>query len=792
MALENKLIAPIGEGIKRKETSRFVLGKGTYVDDILLPGTLYAAFVRSPHAHARIKEVNGKNALSMAGVRAVITGEDLIGKLSSIKAGGTPLVSQVQYYPLAVNKVRYFGEPVAVVIADSRYLAEDGVESVEVSYDPLRPVVDPERALEPGSSRVHDELQSNVVLEYHFATKGIEEVFNKAEYVFTERLRTHRIAACPMEPRAYLANYTKADGELTLWSTTANPHGLRGRIAEVMNFPEDRVRVIAPDVGGSFGAKVVSYQEELLLPYLSLLMERPVKWCETRVEHLRNARHGRDQIHDIQIAVKKDGTFLGIKDRIVGDLGASYGVDPSIMASVLYIPAVYQIQDYAVDAYGVATNKSTHGPVRGIGKADASYVIERMVDIIASGLGLDPVDIRMKNFIPAEAFPYRSVTGALYDSGQYHLCLKRALEMAGYDTLRREQKRAREQGIYRGIGVALVMEPTSSSRIQDPRGYASCRVRIEPSGSINVYSSMGEQGQGHETTLAQIIASHLGTSVDRINVVHGDTRVTPYGFGTASSRSSVVLMPAAWIAGQKLRDKILAIASRNLGIPAQGLTVKDGDVYAKEGPQKSIGLEEIIHIAYRMIYRLPEGMEPELEATGFFVSPNIEYVPDDQGRMNTFSSYPYAAVVAVVDVDTETGFLKIVKYFTVHDCGNVINPLIVETQHYGSIIQGMSEALYEELRYDDEGQLLTSTFMDYLLPSAEEIPDIQLDHIVTPNPFTPLGAKGAGETGMLGPPAALSNAVEDALSPFGVKLRETPLSPERILALIAQARKRRT
>ena len=520
---------------------------------------------------------------------------------------------------------------------------------------------------------------------------------------------------------------------------------------------------------------------------MSRTLGRPVKWCETRVEHLSNGRHGRDQIHYIEIAVKKDGTILGIKDKIIADMGSTYTIDHSILASALYVPGVYQVQNYAVDAFGISTNKTTHGSLRGIGKADAAYVIERLIDIVARELNLDPVDIRMKNFIPSEAFPYRNVTGALYDSGQYHLCLKRALEVADYGKLRQEQKELRRKGQYRGIGVALVMEPTSSSRIHATGGYASCRMRIEPSGTATVFSSMSEQGQGHETTIAQIVASQTGIPFDNIQVIHGDTLPTPYGFGTGSSRSSVVLMPSAWVAAKKMRDKMLGIAARHLTVVPEKLDIREGEIFAKENPSHSVPIMEIVRTAYGAIHLLPENMEPGLETTGYFINPNIDYEPDDKGRMNTFSSYPYAAVVAVVDVDVETGFIKIVKYCTVHDCGNRINPQIVDTQQQGSIVQGIGAALYEELRYDEEGQLLSSTLMDYRLPSVAEVPDITLDHIITPNPFTPLGAKGAGETGMLGPPPALCNAVEDALSPLGVKIRETPLTPERILDLIEKA-----
>jgi carbon-monoxide dehydrogenase large subunit len=779
---------PIGERVRRKETQRFVTGTGRFVDDLLPPGTLHASFARSPCAHARIRSIDVSAAREMAGVRAVFTGKDIAGRIKPMRVGGSPLLRPLKLYPLAVDKIRYFGEPIAVVVADNRYLAEDAIEAITIDYEQLPAVIDPEAALEPGATPVHDELGGNTVYKFHFATDGVDDIFAKADVVIKERIRSHRITACPIEPRAYLAHYNPDEDSLTMWSATANPHSLRGRIADVINFPEGKIRVIAPDVGGSFGVKIQTYQEELLLPFLSRELGRPIKWCETRVEHMRNGRHGRDQIHYIEMALKKDGTILGLRDKIIADMGSTYTVDHSIMASALYMTGVYQIQNYAVDATGVSTNKTTHGSLRGIGKADAAYVIERLVDIAARKLNIDPIDIRMKNFIPAESFPYRNVTGALYDSGQYHLCLKRTAEIAGYDKLRKEQAELRKKGIYRGIGVALVMEPTSSSRIHATGGYASCRMRIDPSGAATVFSSMGEQGQGHETTIAQIVASQTGIPFEKITVVHGDTLPTPFGFGTGSSRSSVVLMPSAWVAAKKMREKLVGIGARLIGVPPERLEIADGKVFAKEKPEQAIAIAEIIRTAYGAIHLLPENMEPGLETMGTFVNPNIDYTPDDKGRMNTFSSYPYAGVIAVVDVDVETGFINIVRYSTVHDCGNMINPQIVDTQQQGSIMQGIGAALYEELRYDEEGRLLSSTFMDYRLPCVEEVPELALEHIVTPNPFTPLGAKGAGETGMLGPPPALCNAVEDALAPLGVKIRQTPLTPDRILDLIEKAK----
>jgi aerobic carbon-monoxide dehydrogenase large subunit len=778
----------IGARLRRKETERLIVGKGTFVDDVPLAGTLYVAFVRSPYAHARIKGIDVQAARSLPGVHALLIGKDLLAQLAEVRGGPT---RNIKIYPLAVDKVRYVGEPVAAVAAESRYQAEDGAEAVVVDYELLPAVVDPEEAMKDSSTKLFDELKGNIVFETHFSTPDLDQVFRAADHVISARLNSQRLTPFPIEPRAYAAEYDQHSGQLTCWASTAGAHNFRTRLAEILEVPESRVRVIAPDVGGSFGVKNGGYQDEVVVPLLAMKLGRPMKWAETRVEHLRCARQGRDQIHYIQAAVKKDGTVIAIRDKIIADLGCSYGVDNSITSAALYIPGVYRIQNYAVDAYGVATNKANHGSLRGIGKAEAAFVIERMMDIIARELRMDPVELRKKNFIPPEAFPYRNVTGALYDSGQYEKCLTQALELARYEEAKAEKKRMRAQGVYRGVGVVFVMEPTSSSRIYATGGYATCRIRIEPSGTVSVFSSVGDQGQGHGTTISAIVASRIGFPLDKIFVIRGDTAATPYGFGTGSSRSSVVQMNAALLAAERLRDKLLKIGARNLQLPAKGLVIRDGKVCSEEDPGRAIGLREIVRMAYGAIHLLPEDEEPGLEVTSYFINPNIDYVPDEQGRMNTFSAYPYAAVVAVVDVDVETGFVKIVKYCTVHDCGNILNPQIVETQHYGSVVQGIGAAIYEQILYNEDGQLVTASLMDYKVPTVEEVPDIQLGHLVTPSPFSPLGTKGAGETGMLGPPPALASAIEDALEEFGVEVRSTPYSPERILNVIREAKKRR-
>lgn len=783
---EGKNTVEIGDKVRRRETERLILGKGTFVDDVQPSGALYVGFVRSVYAHARIKRIDTRAALALPGIHAVVTGEDIIGDLAEVRGGPT---RDVKTYPLAIGKVRYVGEPIAAVVADSRYLAEDGVEAVEVEYEGLPAVVDPEIALNDPSVKLFDELQSNVVYEFHFATPGVDDIFKTADHVFSERLNSQRLTPFPMEPRAYCAEYDQRTGQLTCWASTAGAHNFRTRLAEILGFPETKLRVIAPDVGGSFGVKNGGYQDEVLVPLLAIKLGRPMKWAETRVEYMRTGRQGRDQIHYIDVAVKKDGTILAVRDKIIADIGCSYGVDNSISSAALYMTGVYDIQNYRVDAYGVATNKANHGSLRGIGKAEAAYVIERMIDIIARKLSIDPIVLRNKNFIPPEAFPYRNVTGALYDSGRYAECLKKTLELARYEEAKKEKAELRSRGIYRGVGAVLVMEPTSSSRIYATGGYATCRIRIEPTGWVSVFSSVGDQGQGHSTTLSAIVASRIGFPLDKIIVIRGDTAATPYGFGTGSSRSSVVQMNAALLAAERLRDKLLNIAARNLRVPAKNLAIRDGKVCEIDGA-KSMALNAIVRLAYGAIHQLPEDEEPGLEVTRHFINPNIDYVADPQGRMNTFSAYPYAAVAAVVDVDIDTGFINIVKYCTVHDCGNILNPQIVETQHYGSVVQGVGAALYEQIVYDEDGQLLTSSLMDYKVPTVEEVPDIRLGHMVTPSPFSPLGTKGAGETGMLGVPPALATAIEDALSEFGVEIRNPPYTPEKILGLIKQAKQR--
>jgi carbon-monoxide dehydrogenase large subunit len=774
-----------GRAFERKGAARLVRGAGCYVDDVQLPGMAYAAFVRSSAARAKITRLDLSSARACPGVLAAVGFADIAADIRPVRGPEGPLADCL-IYPLPQSDVHYVGEPLAVVVAENRYQAQDGADAAAVEYTLQPAVLDPEAALDAQASRVFAELPSNVVQEVHIASEGVDKAFAEADHVITERLHTQRIAACPLEPRACTAVFDPASGRYTVWSSTVTIHAVRQQLAEVLGIKENRLRVIAPDVGGSFGGKVHPYPEEILVAYLARRLGRPVKWAETRIEHLTNVRHGRDQIHYVQAAVRNDGRIMALKSKIIADFGATTRFINSLPAAALYTTGAYDIQSHQVDAFGVLTNKTPQGPVRGIGKADAAYVIERFMDIVARQLNLDPAEIRMKNFVGEDAFPYRTATGSMLDSGRYATCLRKALDLAGYDDLRREQADLRKKGVLRGIGVCLVIEPTSAARRGQGGGYGACRVRMEPTGTVSAFPAYGHQGQGHQTTIARIIADQLSLSPDDVEVFSGDTVESPYGASAISSRSAVTLMPAVNVAAIRLKEKILRIAAHVLEIDPADLRLEKGVVRAVGAPERELQLRQITRIAYMDTYRLPPGLEPGLEVTGYFTAPNIVWEPDERGRRNEFVAVPYEAVVAAVDVDRATGKIRIVKYVTVHDCGTILVPEIAETQHYGSIAQGLGEALFEELRYDTDGQPLNSTFMDYLLPTINDIPFIETEHMVTPSPFTPLGAKGGGETGTLGPPAALGNAIEDALSPLRVKIRERPYTADRLWQAITQ------
>ncbi len=793
----------VGAPVRRKEDPEILTGRARYTQDVSLPGMLHAAILRSVQAHARIRAIRMDRALALPGVIAGLTGDQL-KSISYLKPmspfpfqsrdpfqKGNPTIKFFDHYCLATDKARFVGEPLAVVVATDRYIAEDALELIDVEFEELPPLVDSDAALSRDAPLLYEEWGDNVMLTFRVSGGDVEAAFGDADIVVKEEIRSGRFTGTPIETRAVVASFEPAGKTLTVWDTTQIAHPLSTLIENTIQLPELNVRVLAPRIGGGYGQKWSFYPEEVLIPLLSILTRRPVKWVETRSEHMVGTVHAREQIHRIEAAVLKDGRILGIKDHILANVGAAYptGGLASIVTTGMFVPGAYKIENYAGQVTGVVTNKTPYGAHRGFGKSEACYVIERLIDIIAERINRDPTDVRLKNFIPPDEFPYVSVTGPRYDSGQYARALHRAMELAEYSKWRSEQARLRKENKYLGIGTCLVVEPSSSTRMGSYNsGYYSVRMRVDPNGKVAVFAGGSDEGQGHATSISQLVGDELSVPFDDITVVEGDSLACPYGSGSYSSRFSVVGTTAATLAARVLKAKIIDIASAMLQVPAGELGLVNGSVCVQENPARNITIKDVARTAYFSIFRLPEGMEPGLEIIYHYRDPNVDFHADERGRVAMFSSFPYDAEVAVVEVDIEKGSLKILKFVSVHDCGNMLNPLIVRGQHLGALAHGFGGALYEELPYDDNGQPLATSFKDYFLPSVMEIPDVTIDHLVTPNPFTPGGFKGAGETGTVGPPAVLANAVEDALKPLGVKIRKVPLSPYYVWSLLQTVR----
>lgn len=787
----------VGQSPRRPDGADVVSGAARYTADASFPGMLHAVFFRSPYPHARLKKVRLEGVLKLPGVVAAYSAEDLadaIGPMVQIplfgverSLAGNPAIKYFPHFPLARDKVRYVGEPVAVVVAGDKYLAEDALEAVEAEFEPLPPVIDAERALERPDTLLYDDWSDNVLMHYTVSGGDVATAFREADRILEVTVSSSRFTGTPIEPRCVVARYDAPHSLVEVWDTTQCPHLVGTWIERTLRIPGLKARVTVTRLGGGFGAKVSHYPEEIVVPYLAVKAGRPVRWVETRSEHLAATTHGREQIHRLQVAVKTDGRVTGIRDRIVADMGAGHSWTglSSIMVSALFVPGTYRIENYSGDLYGVVTNKTPFGAHRGFGKAEAAYVIERVMDSVGRELGRDPVEIRKLNFIPPEAFPYRSVTGSLYDSGRYAQTLEKALDLLNYPHWRAEQARLRRDGRYVGIGVAVAIEPTSSNR-RGAGGYYSVRIRMDPTGRVYVFLSGNDDGTGHALATAQIVADELAVAVGDVHVVEGDSLLCPYGTGSYSSRFGGLGGAAVTLAARALRAKILKIAAVLLGEATDGLVVDSGFVRAREGGNKQMAVSEVARAAYTAIYRLPEDMEPGLELMYHYRDPNVTFQPDERGRVGAYSSFPYAVDAGVVEVDVETGRLTILKYVSVHDCGNQINPKEVEGQHLGSLAHGLGGALYEELLYDGAGQLLTQNFKDYLIPTALDLPDFVIGSTVTPNPFTPGGFKGAGEAGAVGPPPCLVAAVEDALAPLGVRVKSLPLKPSSLWELVRE------
>ncbi len=768
----------LGERVKRKEDPRLIQGRGHYVDDLKLAGMVHLAFVRSVHANARIKSIDATKARAMGSVLAVLTGEELKGQIGQVPCAVAMEGLKIpEHYCLAIEQVRYVGEPVAAVIATDRYLARDAAGQVEIDYEPLAAVTNPEKALEKGSPRVHEKLSDNVAFVAKLEGgdwKAVEG--DKSLKVIKQRLINQRLGPVSMETRGVVASYSPGEDSLTVWSSTQIPHLLKTQLAVMLGFDEAHCRVIAPEVGGAFGSKLNVYGEEGVACFASRKLGRPVKWIEGRGENLTATIHGRDQINDVEVYVQPDGKVVGLKCRIIADLGAYHQLlTPAIPTlTALMILGSYNIPNVSVETQGVFTNKMATDAYRGAGRPEATYIIERVMDLVAQELKMDPVDVRLKNFPTPKDFPLSLPTGVTYDTGNYEKTLKKVLKLSGYSKLRKEQERLRKKGKYIGLGLSTYVEICAmgpSSRMP-AGGWEYGMVRVEPTGKVTVLSGTSPHGQGEETTFAQIVAEGLGISFDDVTVYHGDTSVVPHGIGTFGSRTTAVGGTAIYGATERLKKKMARIAAHKLGVKPGELEFREGKIETADG-KHSIKFGEVVQEAY-FARQLPPGVEPGLAEQCVFEPPNY--------------TFPFGAHLAVAEIDEETGEVRLRNYFAVDDCGRILNPMLVDGQVHGGLAQGIGQALWEELVYDENGQVVTGSLMDYTVPKAHHFPWFDTANTETKTPVNPLGVKGVGEAGTIASTPAVVNAVVDALRPFGVRHIDMPLKPEKIWRVLKQGR----
>lgn len=779
----------VGARVARVEDWKILNGRTSYVDDLQLPDCAALVFLRSTHAHARIVSIDISRAANAPGVLKVLTGEDLKDALPPLRVDWDPESIQPphrssDWFILAREVVRFFAEAVAAVVATDRYLAEDARDLIRVEYEPLGVLLDAEQALEPDAPILHPGWDDNVMFRSERNCGDVARAFSRAHLTVAQRFKTGRQTALPLETRGCVASYDAGEGELTFWSSSQIPHVLRTHIARLLKFPENRLRVIAPDVGGGFGQKAHVFPEEILTAYLSLQLKRPIKWIEGRGESLSSALHAKEQVIDAELALSKEGSIVGLRARFVSDIGAyteypwTSWLEVFLAANVL--PGPYRIPAYSFEALAVCTNKTTLGVYRGVGAPIATFVIERLVDIAARKLRIDPVELRLKNMIRNEDHPYTNVVGAHIESGSHQESLHKAVAMIGYADFRREQAAQRKLGRYLGLGIAPFVE-VSAPGTQfllaggSPRtaGWESARVQMDIAGKVTVSVGTHSHGQGHATAFAQLAADELGVDVADVRVRYGDTSISPLGWGTNASRSAVVGGGATLKGARILRDKILRFASKRTEVPTVDLELKDHFVRRKSDGWVLAAIADLAHDLIIPVDGNYLGEEPGLDTT-------VVYEPPMMTNSN-------AVHLATVEVDIETGQVKILRYVVVEDCGTVINPMIVEGQIQGGVAQGIGGALYEQIVYDTRGRLMSGSLMDYLPPTATEVPTVEIAHLESPSPHTLLGIKGMGEGGAIGPPGAIANAVEDALAPFEVRVSELPLTPERVLSLLSGA-----
>jgi carbon-monoxide dehydrogenase large subunit len=778
----------MGQSVKRIEDPRLLVGKGKYIDDIELPNLVFGEFVRSAYAHAYIKRIDTSQLVGKEGFVACFTAKDFEGKVNPLpvpEEHGAPIPL---IWPLARKKVRWVGEPIALVIANGRYIAEDLVSLIEVEYEPLPVVVDPERALDCTAPKLYEDWKDNLLKHAEIRGGDVEKAFREADLIIKERIKTHRHTAAPIENRGVIAKFDPLSGDLDVISQIQFPHVGRTLFAKILGMGEEKIHFKMPDVGGAFGLKGHIFPEDVAVCAAArFIPDTWIKWIEKRTENISFSVQEREQIHYVEVAAKKDGTILGVRDKMIADMGA-YGASPwggltFTMITGAFLPGPYRFKDYFFEHIAVVTNKTPMGSVRGPGMFSANFVMERALDIVAHKLELDPYDVRIRNLIRPEEFPFTTATGLIYDKCSLIESLKIGSDLVRYRELRKEHKELRARGVYRGIGIAALIEIGGiGSKILGPAGsvtlgYEVATIRVEPDGSIKIYSGLAPHGQSSETTLAQAVADELALPIDKVKIIYGDTDEVPYGMGTWGSRGAPLGTSAALLAAAKIKEKAMAIAAWLLEANPRDMQMfSDGRFSVKGIPpsireQKSFSLADIATIALRRPDKLPKGIEPGLEATSFF-EPEIP------------ATWSNAMAFCEVELDLDSGKFKILRFLVVEDCGKMINPMVVEGQVHGGIVEGLGGAVFEEISYTDDGQVKGANFLDYLLPSAVESPNIEVAHIETLSEQNPSRAKGLGEGGTIVAPAAIANAIEDALMPFGKEITEIPLKPETVLKVI--------
>ncbi len=806
MAEEKKKKKWVGRSMPRREDLRLLAGRGNFMDDISLPNMKHAAILRSPYAHAKINGIDVSEALKSPGVVGILTGAE-VAKMSNPFPVGVSIPPK--YYSCAVDKVRFVGEPVAVVIATDRYLAEDALDLIEVDYEPLPAVVDIEEAIKPGAPLLHDHIPNNIYNHRFFKYGDPEKAFKEADAVVKWKFKFPKYGSTPMETYGVIATYNPFSAEYVVYNNYQGPFVNHSIVAIALGIPENKMRWIVPaDIGGGFGTKTGLYPYVALITLAARKIGGTVKWIEDRREHLLASATGTDRVTYMEAALKKDGTILALRDKAIDNTGG-YIRPPEpgcAYRSTGNHTGAYQIRNLDREVLVVGTNKCLTAPNRGYGCQELYFSEERIVDMAAAKLGMDPAEIRFKNFIQPNQFPYTTATGGIYDAGDYPKAFQKALDLIDYKKMREEQKKARAQGRLIGIGLSSVVDPSVTNiayvaigktveerKKERPKSGSgeSAVVKVDPLGGVHVMVCTNPQGQGHETVIAQIVADELGISPDDVTVndiVDTHDRLYSITTGSFSSRFASQGTTAVVRATKEVKDKMLKIGAHLMEANVNDMTMEDGKIFVKGAPEKNIRLRHIAGLAHWDQSALPKGMDAGLFGTALYSMPTSQ-PPDDQDRVNSSNTYGFVAEAVVVEIDPETGEVKFLKWASVHDAGTIINPMIVEGQVMGSIAQALGGSMYEEFAYDENGQCLTASFQDYLCPTAMEVPPVMVGHIETPSPFTALGSKGAGEGSSMSVPPAIGNAIGDALAPLGIVVDELPMTPNKIWTLIQQAKK---